>query len=38
MARYTRHQLEALETQPLDDLVAGRVRFDAAFALPVGTG
>ena len=38
MARYTRHQLEALETQPLDDLVAGRVRFDAAFALPLRTG
>lgn len=38
MARYTRHQLEALETQPLDDLVAGRVRFDAALPLPVRTG
>lgn len=32
MARYTRDQLAALEAQPLDDLVAGRVRFDAALA------
>lgn len=38
MARYTRDQLAALEAQPLDDLVAGRVRFDAVFALPAGTG
>lgn len=38
MARYTRDQLAALEAQPLDDLVAGRVRFDAALALPAGAG
>ena len=38
MARYTRDQEAALAAQPLDDLLAGRVRFDAAFALPAGAG
>ena len=38
MARYTRDQLAALEGQPLDDLMGGRVRFDAELALPVGAG
>ena len=38
MARYTRGQLAALEGQSLDDLLGGRVRFDADFALPAATG
>ncbi len=38
MARYTRDQLASLEDQPLDDLVAGSVRFDVDVALPAGTG
>lgn len=37
MARYTRDQLAALERQPIEDLLRGRVRFDAGFALPAGT-
>ncbi len=38
MTRYTRDQLAELEDQPLDDLLGGRVRLDADFALPAGAG
>jgi len=38
MARYIRDQLAALEAQPLEDLLGGRVRFDAGFAQPARTG
>ncbi len=31
MARYTRDQLAALDDQPLEDLIQGKVRFAAAF-------
>lgn len=38
MARYTQDQLAELEGQPLDDLLGGRVRFDAVLASPAGAG
>ena len=38
MARYTRDQIRAVDAQPLDELIEGRVRFGAEFAPPAPAG
>ncbi len=38
MVRYARDQTAALADQPLDDLMRGRVRLEARFALPARSG
>ena len=38
LARYTRDQIAALQAQPLDELLRGRLRFDGGLALPARAG